>query len=282
MADHNSVNPVAQPDAATAAPPLVETSAPGVLAASDGPSHVDTSTLDAVLVQIAKVSVQIETLSSKQNDFSVQLGRLASNQIEFSAQLGRLSGGFGLLKWFIPVIVAIIVGFSAYIFNGKFDTVNGKFDTANGKFDTVNGKFDTVNEKFDTVNVKFDALEARMNVKFDALEARMNGKFDALEARMNGKFDTLEAKVTGLTARMSDFETRMTGLGTRMDTLFSLVMEMRKDIDGLKVVAGAPATSGSGRRRLNSDTPASPAAPGTTTPGPTARGPAGPGEPLVE
>jgi hypothetical protein len=186
-------------------------------------------------------------LSSKQSDFSVQLGQLSSDQKGFSERLGQLSGGFGTFKWAILVIVAIIVGFSVYVFNGRFD-----------------------------------ALEASVNGRFDALEARMNSRFDALEARMNGKFDTLEAKVAGLSSRMADFESRMNGLGTRMDTLFATVMEMRKDIDGLKVAAGAPATSGSARRCLRSDAPADPASPGTATPGPTARAPSGPGEHRVE
>ncbi|MDE2754227.1 MAG: hypothetical protein OXI83_16770, partial [Gemmatimonadota bacterium] len=120
------------------------------------------------------------------------------------AGTGRVRGAAGALRAaaadnlmvaiFGPVIV-LLLGYSLYTTNDRFDDIDNRFGDISNDFATVNDRFGEINLRL----IAHDARFAAQDAKIDALDAKIdeiNLKLTALIATLN-KAEEVDAAVSG-------------------------------------------------------------------------------------
>ncbi len=133
---------------------------------------------------------------------------LAASAEPATSRTGRAAGRLRaaaadnlMVAIFGPIIV-LLLSYSLYTTNDRFDDISNDFAAVNDRFTAVDARFTAVDDRFTALEASIDRRFAAIDDRFTALEA----KIAALEARideLDAKFDEINLKLTVLIAALN-------------------------------------------------------------------------------
>ena len=126
--------------------------------------------------------------------YPAALAEPAASRTGSAAGRLRAAAADNLMVAIFGPIIVLLLGYSLY--------------TTNDRFDNISNDFAAVNDRFTAVDDRFTALEASIDRRFAAIDDR----FTALETSIDRRFAAQDAKIAALHAKFDEINLKLTVL----------------------------------------------------------------------